>query len=94
MKNKEGVFVRRALVSVEKAERYNQAKQVGVIVLAFEAAFWLTERSLGREITLEPVLIGVGLIAAVCTATITATRFAPFECSFSSGRAFSRLYNS
>lgn len=70
MKNEEDVFIRKALASVEKAERYSQAKQVVVTVLAFGAAFWLTERSPGRELRLEPVLIGAGLIAAVCTAKI------------------------
>jgi hypothetical protein len=70
MKNEEEVFIRKALASVEKAERYGQVKQVVVTVLALGAAFWLTERSPGRELRLEPVLIGAGLIAAVCTAKI------------------------
>ena len=70
MKNEEDVFIRKTLASVEKAERYSQAKQVVVTVLAFGAAFWLTEPSPGRELRLEPVLIGAGLIAAVCTAKI------------------------
>ncbi len=70
MKNEEDVFIRKALASVEKAERYSQVKQIVVTVLAFGAAFWLTQRSPGRELRLEPVLIGAGLIAAVCTAKI------------------------
>jgi hypothetical protein len=70
MKNEEDVFIRKALASVEKAEKYSQAKQVVMTVFALGAAFWLTERSPGRELRLEPVLIGAGLIAAVCTAKI------------------------
>lgn len=70
MKSEEDAFIRKALASVEKAERYSQAKQVVVTVLAFGAMFWLTERSPGRELRLEPVLMGAGIIAAVCTAKI------------------------
>ena len=39
MKNEEDVFIRKALASVEKAERYSQAKQVVVTVLAFRGRF-------------------------------------------------------
>lgn len=70
MKNEEEVFIRKALARVEKAERYSRAKQIVVTILAFVAIFWLTERSAGPELRLEPVLIGAGLIAAVCTAKI------------------------
>lgn len=70
MKNEEDVFIRKALASVEKAEKYGRIKQIVVTVLAFGGAIWLTERSPGRELRLEPVLIGAGLIAAVCTAKI------------------------
>lgn len=70
MKNEEDVFIRRALASVEKAERLGRIKEIVATVLAFGALIWLTERSPGRELRLEPVLIGAGLIAAVCTAKI------------------------
>jgi hypothetical protein len=70
MKNEEDVFIRRALASVEKAERLGRVKEIVATVLAFGAFIWLTERSPGRELRLEPVLIGAGLIAAVCTAKI------------------------
>ena len=70
MKNEEDVFIRKALASVDKAERYGRVKEIVATVLAFGAVIWLTERSAGRELRLEPVLIGAGLIAAVCTAKI------------------------
>ena len=70
MKNKEDVFIRKALASVEKAERYGRVKEIVVTVLAFGAVIWLTERSPSRELRLEPMLIGAGLIAGVCTAKI------------------------
>jgi hypothetical protein len=70
MKTEEDVFIRKALASVEKAERYSLVKQIVVTVLAFAAVIWLTERSPSAELRLEPVLIGAGLIAAVCTAKI------------------------
>jgi len=70
MKNEEDVFIRRALASVEKAERLGRIKEIVAMVLAFGAIIWLTERSPGRELRLEPVLIGGGLIAAVCTSKI------------------------
>ena len=71
MKNEEDVFVRRALASVEKAERYQWIKQIAASVLTVGAAILLTEQSPSRELKLEvTILIGAGLIAAVCTAKI------------------------
>lgn len=70
MKNEEEVFIRKALASVEKAERYSRVKQVVATVLAFVVVIWLTERNAGPELRLEPVLIGTAVIAAVCTAKI------------------------
>ncbi len=70
MKNEEDVFIRNALAGVEKAERYGRVKEVVATILAFGAVISLTKRSPGRELRLEPVLIGAGLIAAVCTAKI------------------------
>ncbi len=73
MKHEEDVFIRQALASVEKAERYSRAKQIVVTVVAFGAAIWLTERSPSPELKLEvTILSGVVLIAAVCTAKVLA----------------------
>ena len=72
MSNDEQLFIRKALTSVEKAEKYQRIKQIVLKVLTFGAAIWLTERSPSPELKLEvTILIGVGLIAAVCTAKIT-----------------------
>ncbi len=70
MKNEEDVFIRKALASAEKAERLSRLKEIAATVLAFGAVIWLTERSSKPELRLEPLLIGAGLIAAVCTAKI------------------------
>jgi hypothetical protein len=71
MSNDEQLFIRKALASVEKAEKYQRIKQIVVTVLTFGAAIWLTERSPSPELKLEvTILIGVGLIAAICTAKI------------------------
>ena len=70
MKNEEDVFIRKALASVEKAERQSRIKEIVAIVLAFVAIIWLTERSPKPELRLEPLLIGAASIAAVCTAKI------------------------
>ena len=61
----------KALASVEKAEKYQWIKQIVATVLTFGAAIWLTERSPSPELKLEAtILIGVGLIAAVCITKI------------------------
>jgi hypothetical protein len=71
MSNEEQLFIRKALASVEKAEKYQWIKQIVSTVLTFGAAIWLTERSPGPELKLEvTILIGVGLIAAVCITKI------------------------
>ena len=71
MSNDEQLFIRKALASVEKAEKHQRIKQIVATVLTFGAAIWLTERSPSPELKLEvTILIGVGLIAAVCTAKI------------------------
>jgi hypothetical protein len=64
-------FIRKALAGVEKAERFQRYKQIFVTVLAFAAAFWLASRPSSPEMGVECVLlIGVGLMLAVCTAKI------------------------
>ncbi|MBY0502541.1 MAG: hypothetical protein K2X03_01440 [Bryobacteraceae bacterium] len=70
MENEEDVFIRKALAGVEQAERYGRIKEIVATVVALGGVIWLTERSPGRELRLEPVLMGVGLIAAVCTAKL------------------------
>lgn len=70
MKNEEDAFIRRALAGAEKAERLSRIKEIVATVLAFGAVLWLTERSSKPELRPEPLLIGAGLIAAVCTAKI------------------------
>jgi hypothetical protein len=70
MSNEEDLFIRKALASVDKAEQYSRVKQIVVSVLAIGGVFWLTERSPGQPLRLEPVLMGVGLIAGVCTAKL------------------------
>ena len=64
-------FIRKALAGVEKAERFQHYKQISVTVVAFAAAFWLAVRPSGPEMGVECViLIGVGLMLAVCTSKI------------------------
>ena len=71
MSNDEQLFIRKALASVEKAEKYQRIKQIVATVLTFGAAILLTERSPSPDLKLEvTILIGAGLIAAVCTAKI------------------------
>ncbi len=71
MSNDEQLFIRKALANVEKSEKYQRIKQIVATVLAFVAAILLTERSPSPELKLEvTILIGVGLIAAVCTSKI------------------------
>jgi hypothetical protein len=71
MSNEEQLFIRKALASVEKAERYQRIKQIVATVLTLGAAIWLTERSPSPELKLEvTILIGVGLMAAVCITKI------------------------
>jgi hypothetical protein len=71
MSTEEQSFIRAALDSVEKAHKFQRIKQIVVRVLAFAAAFWLAAQGPSRELNVEcVVLIGVGLIAAVCTAKI------------------------
>ena len=71
MNDEEQLFIRKALASVEKAEKYQWIKQIVATVLTFGAAIWLTERSPSPELKLEvTILIGVGLIAAVCITKI------------------------
>jgi len=73
MSNEEQLFIRKALASVEKAEKFQSVKRIALSVLAFGAALWLTERGPSPELKLEvTVFIGVGLIAAICTAKISA----------------------
>ncbi len=69
--SEEQLFIRKALASVEKAERFQRIKQILVTVLAFIAAFWLALRRPSSELNVEcTVIIFVGLIMAVCTAKI------------------------
>jgi FtsH-binding integral membrane protein len=64
-------FVRRALVDVEKAHRFQRAKQLVITVLAFAAAFWLAFKKSGPELQMECTLIIVlGLAMGVCTSKI------------------------
>ncbi len=67
----EEVFLRKALADVEKATRFQRAKQIVVTVLAFAAAFWLASKGPSTELNIEcTVIILVGLMLAVCTAKI------------------------
>lgn len=52
MKNEEDVFTRKALASVEKAERYSRVKEVVATALALGAVFlaYRTERWPGTQI--------------------------------------------
>jgi len=71
MSTEEQLFIRRALASVEKAEKYQWIKQIAAKVVALGAAIWLTERRPGPDLKLEvTILIGVGLIAVVCITKI------------------------
>ncbi len=70
MKNDEDAFVRKALASAEKAERWGRIKETVATFLALGVMFWLTERSAKLELRLEPLLIGAVTIAALCTAKI------------------------
>ena len=71
MSNEEQQFIRKALADVEKAEQYQWIKQIVAAVLTLGAGILLTEQSPSTELKLEvTILIGVGLIAAVCTAKI------------------------
>jgi hypothetical protein len=64
-------FIRKALAGVEKAERFQRYKQMFVTVIAFAAAFWWASRPPHPEVNVESViLIGVGLMLAVCTSKI------------------------
>jgi multidrug transporter EmrE-like cation transporter len=64
-------FIRKALAGVEKAERFQRYKQVLVTVIAFAFSFWLASRPSSPEMGVEcVVLIGVGLMLAVCTSKI------------------------
>ena len=64
-------FIRKALVEVEKAYRFQRIKQVAVTVLAFVAAFWLTSKHPGPELGVEcTIIIVLCLALAVCTAKI------------------------
>ena len=67
MSNEEQLFIRKALASVEKAEKYQWIKQIAAKVVAIGAAIWLTERRPSPELKLEvTIFIGVGLISLVC----------------------------
>jgi hypothetical protein len=69
----EEIFIRKALKSVEKAEKFQRIKQIVVTCLAFLAAFWLASKGPSPELNIEcTVIICLGLIAAVCTAKILA----------------------
>ena len=68
----EQLFLRNALASVDKAERFARFKRIGVSVLAFAAVFWLIalrppSPELGVECT---VIIILGLALAICTARV------------------------
>lgn len=64
-------FIRNALAGVEKAEKFQRYKQAVVTVLAFAVAFWWASRPPRPEVNLECViLIGIGLMLAVCTSKI------------------------
>ena len=69
----EQTFIRTALASVEKAEKFQRIRRIVVTCLAFASAFWWASRGPSTEVKVESVvLIGVGLIAAICTAKIMA----------------------
>lgn len=68
------LFLRNALASVEKAERFARIKRIGISVLAFAAAIWLialppASPEQGVECT---IIIILGLALAICTARILA----------------------
>jgi len=64
-------FIQTALAAVEKAERFQRYKQIVVTVIALTAAFWWASRPSSPELGLECIiLMGVGLMLAVCTAKI------------------------
>jgi hypothetical protein len=67
----ESLFIRKALARAEKAERFQRVKVIVLTTLAFTAAFAFAFRPAGPDLNVEcTVLIGAGLIAAVCTAKI------------------------
>jgi hypothetical protein len=56
---------------VKKAERFQRVKQIVVTTFAFIAAFGLAFRGPSPELNVEcTVIIGLGLIAAICMAKI------------------------
>ena len=64
-------FIRTALAKVEKAEKVERIKSIALKTLALAAAFAFAFRASGPDLNIEcTVLIGVALIAAICTARI------------------------
>jgi hypothetical protein len=66
----EQLFLRRALASVEKAERFQRIKQIAVTAIAFPVAYFALGEGVPDHRVAFKVIMVVGLMLAVCTAKI------------------------
>ena len=71
MNIEEETFVRKALASVERAEKIQNIRRIVLMVLAFAGAGWLASTSPSAGLNVSYIeLMGVALIAAICTSKI------------------------
>lgn len=66
-------FLRDALASAEKAEKFQRIKVIVVTLLAFGGVYYAFNQPVTTQHTAVTVVVVVGLMLAVCTAKILAS---------------------
>ena len=63
-------FIRDALASADKAERFHKIKLIAVTLLAFGGCYYAFDQPVAAQHTAITVVLVVGLMLALCTAKI------------------------